>query len=656
MPDSSDVNARPVPGPEVPASVAASNVGDQTKGDSGDPAADAWSTLAPLLAGRPKVRESRGRSHQYLRRWERPLTTRLPAVPAAVPIYSGAGDTRILVIDLDSGKAGHEAVHRDAAAIRELLRAAGGEAISDESPSGGWHLYVPFTEPIGFHDARDLALALAARTPTMDPSPNQNLTDGLIRPPGSVHPSGGRQVLHGPLDRAHRLASIGNPHQVLDRLRVLLAAELAAVSTRAAGQERVESSPAEVTEMGYLPRRSGERELAADYLRIAVTGAYDTTKYPSPSEARLAVLDAAVWAGLTFQAVVARVEKGAWPGFSAFYARYRRPGTRRKALVADWQKALGYVTKQQATNRTAGLVRISPTSEPSSHGAHPPTIDEDQLRRGTAAEYQWLRTWRSALGLLELTRYGDRPGQGKRWVLRAMGEAASKSGSRYIAFGTRSLSIATGMDHTTVAKHLRDLRDEPDPLIDLIENDRGLSGDLYQLRIPDEIAVRASQLSWPAGKLHALRPVFRELGHPAAFVFEALEHVKGRPQRSFDLTGTTGLSRSAIHEALLTLAAWNLVECRAGQWTIVTGTSLSMLAEQFGCVHAVRAQLHRHRQERAAYRRALRIVDEHLVIGIDMTAMTDDDEYLLPPEPPPDEETLLELLHRELGAYLIEVS
>ena len=120
-----------------------------------------------------------------------------------------------------------------------------------------------------------------------------------------------------------------------------------------------------------------------------------------------------------------------------------------------------------------------------------------------------------------------------------------KTGSRYIAFGVRSLSVATGLDHTTVAAHLRSLREEDDPLIDLIENDRGLAGDLYQLRIPDEITARATRIGWQGGKMHALRPVFRELGHPAAFVYEALEQTPSRPQRSFDLTTVTGMSRAA---------------------------------------------------------------------------------------------------------------
>src|SRR5207344_320228 len=96
----------------------------------------------------------------------------------------------------------------------------------------GYHLYVPFRVPLGFHDARDLALALATRTPTMDPSPNQNLTDGLIRPPGSVHPTGGHQILHGPLAAAYHLVPTANPAVVLGTLRALLAVELAAVTAR----------------------------------------------------------------------------------------------------------------------------------------------------------------------------------------------------------------------------------------------------------------------------------------------------------------------------------------------------------------------------------------------------------------------------------------
>ena len=111
------------------------------------------------------------------------------------------------------------------------------------------------------------------------------------------------------------------------------------------------------------------------------------------------------------------------------------------------------------------------------------------------------------------------------------------------------MSVGVGVDHTTVAAHLRALRSGPDALIDLIQDSRGGDGDLYELVIPARYVDRAGRRDWRAGKLHALRPVFLELGAPAALVYEGLEHARD-PLRSFDLTTATGLSRSAVYEAL----------------------------------------------------------------------------------------------------------
>ena len=215
-----------------------------------------------------------------------------------------------------------------------------------------------------------------------------------------------------------------------------------------------------------------------------------------------------------------------------------------------------------------------------------------------------------------------------------------KTGSRYVAFGTRSLDLAAGMDHTTVAAHLRLLRDEDDPLVYLIENDRGLLGDLYELRIPDTVAARAGRLDWKAGKIHALRPVFRDLGLPAAFVYEALEQAKSSPT-SFELSRQTGMARSTVYQALETLAAFNLVQQRAGRWTVQPGASLSVLAEQLGCATDMANRLAGHRLERAAFRRVLRVVDRYSETMVS-------DELLL--RPGTDGETALELLERILGA------
>jgi len=110
-----------------------------------------------------------------------------------------------------------------------------------------------------------------------------------------------------------------------------------------------------------------------------------------------------------------------------------------------------------------------------------------------------------------------------------------------------------------------------------------------------------------------------------------------------------------VYEALETLAAWHLVEPVDGRWRLVPGTSLHLLAEQFGCLEEIHVQVGRHRGERAAYRRALRIVDQPpAATGIAVGPVEEAEAYLWPPEPPPDDgETLMDLLHRELGAYLI---
>jgi len=221
-----------------------------------------------------------------------------------------------------------------------------------------------------------------------------------------------------------------------------------------------------------------------------------------------------------------------------------------------------------------------------------------------------------------------------------------KSGSRYVHFGTRSLSIAAGMDQSTVAAQLRALREEPDGLLVLIDGDRGGDGDLYELVIPAVLAQRSGRQDWRGGKMHALRPVFLELGIPAALVYETLEQARA-PQSSFELITASGLSRSAVYAALETLSAFNLADQRGGRWSIVAATSLTVLAEQFGVLETIRKTVQRHRDERAAYRRVLQIVEAKPLLSPDPA-----DWSWPPPDPPPqDDVTALDLLERILGAH-----
>ena len=138
----------------------------------------------------------------------------------------------------------------------------------------------------------------------------------------------------------------------------------------------------------------------------------------------------------------------------------------------------------------------------------------------------------------------------------------------------------------------------------MIDGDRGGDGDLYELVIPAVLAQRAGRQDWRGGKLHALRPVFLELGIPAALVYETLEQARA-PLSSFELITAAGLSRSAAYAALETLSAFNLAGQRGGRWSVVAMTSLTVLAEQFGVLETIRTTVQRHRDERAAHRRSL---------------------------------------------------
>lgn len=609
----------------------------------------AWAALAPLLAGQQRVRVSRDRRH-YFRKWERPLTTTLPAQPAAVPVYDRDGTTRVIVVDLDQSRGGRAQVLADCDRITTLVQSCGGRVIIDESPSGGRHVYIPLAQPVAFHAARDLVLDVAKHTPSMDPTPHHGLTDGLIRPPGSVHRSGGHQVVVGQLSAAIEVATRRNPPTVWDRLRAVVSRrpEIAAVSAAA---------PADNTSVSGRPGHS--RPLGRDHLSIATTGLYDAVRYATPSEARGAVILAAANAGMTLTDVLARLADGTWRGLAALYAAKCKPHGRTRAVRHDWKTAAQTIAARPPQRPGTTLVRKSPTNVPTPHRGpltdSPKSQSPRRRRIPNPDENRFLRTWDNALGIATRSPRWGRDGIGKRFVLKALAEAAMMSGSRYIAFGTRSYSVATGMDHTTVAAHLRDLRDEEDPFLVLIENNRGLDADLYELRIPDGLTERAHRTAWRPGKIHALRPAFRELGLTAAAIYETLEHTSG-PTSSFEVATTSGISRSAAYEALETLAAWNLARSDGrGRWILVPSTSLERLAEGWGVLDSIRTLIARHRGERAAYRRALRIPDSPSADVALATWTADAEGQVQRKTPPPDPlDTALDLLQREFGATALE--
>jgi hypothetical protein len=598
---------------------------------SDDPAT-LWSALAPHLAGQPRVRISRDGGRSYPQRFERNLTDTLPGYPAAVRIFGRDGTCRAIFLDFDSKAAGRspeEGIDRVLADVRLVttwLHGHGARWIEDYSPNGGRHVYVPLADPVPFSEARDFVEALGARYRSLDRSPHQNLTEGCMRTPGSPHKRGGHQMLAMSLSMAYDIVRRPNDAGVWRRMTGDLREEMAAARAR-----RTPPPDAVPTE-AITADTSTPRGMSRAMTSIATNAVYDAARYKSPSEARQAVLLSAARAGLTLSAVEMRIKQGVWPGLAQFYAKYRS-AHRFRTLSREWQKAVTYLHQNGSTNQGKNTDRRSPTSQPNTQGgAH-----HSQNLRGSDSEHRFIRTWRNALALVETRYLESRPGMARRMILRALGEAAHKSGSRFIEFGVRSLAVASGVDHTTVAAHLRHLRSESGALVALVESGRGTHGDLYMLQVPEQLQEPVQDMPWQKGRLHSLRPVFRELGLPAAFVYEVLEH-SPEGLSTAHLVRSTGISRSTVSEALEILAAWNLVSrSSGGLWGIVANTSLTLLAEQFGVMEAVAMQVSRYRAERLLWREWL---STHTVSARQQLLSPGEDYPWELFEPPPEDWTL----------------
>ena len=584
-----------------------------------DDAQQAWKALAGGIAGQPRMRLSRDGGKSYPRRYERAITDQLPNQPAAVLVYDKSGCGQTLCVDLDVSKGGREAVERDYSAVCAILSRLGLRFFADQSPNGGIHLYVPLAEPVPFGQARAVALALAARTPTMDPMPMLGITDGCIRPPGARHKSGGHQQLIGSLAAAYDATMRRNTPQTWQRLVDEYGAD--DIEHNSNGSATDFENALQLSPLGRYT------EPDANFQHIARTGHIEPGTYPSPSEARQAVIWSAVASGWAITDVQRRLHDGTWPGLASLYARYR-PDARTGALKRDWNSAIRH-EKQRRKTQGSRTVRSGTTSAPNTHA---------QLI------YQQIRTWHQAC---LLACAASQLSIAQRTLLRALAEAAMKKASLTIAFGNRSLAIASGANQSTVGKILNQLADAEEPLIRLVEEASGVNAHTYELLIPESIQPAAQRRAWSKGKIHGLRPAFRELGRSAAFLYETLEQA-GEPLSGRELTRRAQLSPAAGKEALETLHAFGLAQKTRTGWKI-GAASLATLAEQFGITDQIKAQIDQYRTERRAYWAYLGIV-----------RLTDADEpvgyYDTGPPPPPDiaaEQTLLGMLENLLGVEIL---
>ncbi len=647
----------------------------------------AWTATSFALAGGARVRVSADGGRSYPRSRERQLPAAVPDQPAAVRIYDQQGEARCLPADLDIGRGGPGQVLKDLARLRGLIERCGGRVITDRSPNGGQHLYVPWRDSVPFHELRPVMIALAALLPSLDVQPAINLLSGCLRPPGSRHKSGGWQELTTPLVESQSIARDGNPPSVWVALQTLLSAleqpgQLAASTLSGATPS---STPVPRRPIGLalpagaagsagpherrahqehlaLPKKA--RALTPDTLRIAQHGEYDKTRYGTPSQARQRVLAAAAGGGWHYIDLLEHLQTGRWPGLAGFYARYR-PAARPERLAADWISAVTWLRVTDAQRSGPALPACAPkshTREPATHrggssaGGGRTLTSVGRTGRQTSEEYQFVRTWWNVARRAERARYTGRAGFTRRLLLRAVANAAQKKGSRYLEFGCRSLSLAMGVDHSTTAAALRALRQEEDPLVVLLEDRRGVRGDLYELTLPEEYADTIDRRDWRAGKIEAIHPVFRALGLTVAFIYEELD---AAASTSFDLADLAMTSLRASQKALLVLSQHGLATKTNAGW--VRGAAcLDQVAVQLGVPKVLEEIQAGHQKQRREWRALLGAfgawVGSSSLVPVTRSSSSVGGGAAVGPEslfgsaPPAELETLLELLQRVLGA------
>ncbi|WP_334683962.1 hypothetical protein [Arthrobacter sp. CAN_A214] len=546
------------------------------------------------------------------------ITGTLPTVPAAVLIHDVDGSVRTLCLDLDTSKARKAVVDDDAVRLAGILDSVGLSYVKDQSPSGGLHLYVPLQEAITAVEAREFVEALTLRAPSLDPSPHQNVTDGCIRVPGSAHKSGGHQTLITPLTDAYGILTRRNPAKALTALRKAIAPELYRMEQkkRRGQAHTVTATAALQTPLvpGGVPTVRNDSPLRV----VARTGLYDTARYASDSEARMAVLNHFAACHWTADHVQAGMD-GQYAGLAALYGDKAE-----RLLPIEWAKAQAWTgvkpTPQRASQRTAHNSDTSPTQ-----------LTGGSPNLSSNAIHQLVNDLENVLYAVldhRLKGYG-RAGISLRFLIRAVLAYMRTNQTNLLDIGCRSFAVALGKNHDTIARLLPALEKASAGIFTRVDRGRGRNADTYFVQLPKEFKQLARDLTWRKGKIHAIRPVFRVLGDVAALAYEAIERGRYSPTTT-DLTHTTGISRRALIDHLARMETLQMIRRHHGRWEIVCTTSLQDLADRLGATEDRQEQITRYRRQRAAWHAWL---DRHLIPQLDEHELYDQetDEYWLPP-------------------------
>ena len=305
----------------------------------------------------------------------------------------------------------------------------------------------------------------------------------------------------------------------------------------------------------------------------------------------MAIIGSLVARGWCLTDVQAEITAGRWRGLRELYERRSEPHRLERLLPLEWRKTIDKVSREKN-------VRHRHTSDVSTR---PPA-----QWSGGADEFGLIRLWMTAILCAledpERVRGWGRRAIAVRLVLLALAQAAMVSGSSTIEFGCRNIALHSCLSHRTVARVLRMLAAEDDPLIDLVSARQMARADRWQLRIPDRYADSVRWRRRRAGRIDAAHPVFLALGGVAALVHQVLDAI---PARCAEVARAARLSSSATAAALQVLAEHGLAERGPGGWRRGPAR-LDDVAESTGAADLQREREVRYRKDRESWRARLR--------------------------------------------------
>lgn len=252
----------------------------------------------------------------------------LPPTPYAVYVRGKEGRLKTLALDFDAGR-GDPA--QDVQAITQLFQEVGIRFIVCRSGSpGGLHIFATFHPWLTPGVVVELAKRLKALAPSLDTSPIQNRRTGAIRSPLAPHRSGGNSTLYQPESITEALSILSSPNPEP------LVSDLLAKFTRP------NRSHVNLGRLTLLDRPLSEKT------RLLLQFGDQTGRYPSRSEAEMAIILGMVNAGWTKDRIRQAAEDPNNRGFPKF----------RQLLPRSKQQAERYL--DQTISKALALANSNP--------------------------------------------------------------------------------------------------------------------------------------------------------------------------------------------------------------------------------------------------------------------------------------------------------